>query len=389
MKHRFQAKGHINVQEAYAFRSICRRAPARCRFVTLQDSMVNLCIEAKGRSSSPALNRVLVQTWAEVMFRGQVPRGLHTPTWSLRADEPSRNRPIRPPRMRFPNWLWLLLRNNTQAADAAVLELDQLPPVSRPEVRWINLVLGLATSAALILGRGRGRTEEGGSQLRGDSTSTGTRCDVAAARPSPTLVQGLVGDAGESGVDLGGARCAGVFGVDSGVWLRDLRGLVAARRPQGYAARHLGGSAVGEAHSNERLEGGGQVGGSRALHSPHSSPGESAASALQRLRGLGVVQSPHSYLDRLLGIAEAGRSLCAGEWRYPGGEAWIAAESAQPQKALGHGKAAVRTSGRRRRAPHLLGCPEVASAWRTALAGISDLTHEAAAGRAAGPCAFP
>ena len=155
MKHRFKSPGHINVQEAYAFRSICRRAPSRCRFVTLQDSLVNLSTEAKGRSSSPALNRTLLQTWAEVLFRGQVPRGLHTTTWSLRADEPSRDRPVRPPRMKFPSWLWLLLSKNTQARDAGAAEISRLPNLVRAEVRWMVLAIPLASARGLLLGRGR------------------------------------------------------------------------------------------------------------------------------------------------------------------------------------------------------------------------------------------
>ena len=155
MKHRFKSPGHINVQAAYAFRSICRRAPSRCRFVTLQDSLVNLSIEAKGRSSSPALNRIILQTWAEVLFRGQVPRGLHAPTWSLRADEPSRDKPVRPPRMKNPSWLWLLLSKNTQARDAGAAEISRLPNLSRAEVRWMALAIPLASARGLLLGRGR------------------------------------------------------------------------------------------------------------------------------------------------------------------------------------------------------------------------------------------
>ena len=47
---------HINIQEARAYRSLLRRVPSLRRFCVMQDSQVNLSVEAKGRSSSIALN---------------------------------------------------------------------------------------------------------------------------------------------------------------------------------------------------------------------------------------------------------------------------------------------------------------------------------------------
>ena len=67
---------------------------------------MNLAVEAKGRSSSLALNRVVCQTSVEIVGRELYPKACHTPTWSLRADAPSRSRNIERPRCRWPGWLW-------------------------------------------------------------------------------------------------------------------------------------------------------------------------------------------------------------------------------------------------------------------------------------------
>ena len=158
LKHPFKKHGHINIQEARAYKSLLRRVPSSRRFVVAQDSQVNLAVEAKGRSSSIALNRVVSQTAVETIGREQYPKAYHTPTWSLRADAPSRNRQIERPRCCWPPWLWDLADGSPSRTASAVAALDALPEVSKAELRWVHWTLSLASSLDLLLGVGRGST---------------------------------------------------------------------------------------------------------------------------------------------------------------------------------------------------------------------------------------
>ena len=139
-------KGHINIQEQHAFRAVCRRAPRASRVVVGQDSRVNIGVESKGRSSSTSLNRVMLQTWAEVLGRDQYVKGLHMPTWSLRADDPSRGKPVSSPRLAWPPWLFDMLSQNEARRRSAAAEIDAMADLSRQEVRWMGVVLARAAA---------------------------------------------------------------------------------------------------------------------------------------------------------------------------------------------------------------------------------------------------
>ena len=376
MKHRFREKGHINVQEAYAFRSICRRAPPRCRFVTFQDSLVNLSIEAKGRCSSPSLNRVLLQSWAEVIFRGQQPRGLHTPTWSLRADEPSRDKAIRPPRMCYPEWVWLLLRDTEQDADEAAKQIDLLPSLRRPEVRWMSIALAAGARLGFILGRGR-RSAEGKCASRiADPPAAGQPGDAGAEGAPPQVVSDLDG---YSGGGAARADCQGagrVLGADHRVWLRHFRELVAAERPCRHSVGDQRRRPLGEANVDVGVASSVALAGARTEHPAHAASGVDLEGAMRGLHGVGVASTARDYLAQLLRLASTGRELHFGPWRLVEGLEGNLNKDPQSQAQSGNGKAAILKAGRRRRPPYLPEDRRHAEAWRAAVARFSRGTDQ-------------
>ena len=137
-RYTFKRPSHIDVLESHAYKTLMRAVPMHSRFVVFQDSMVCLGASAKGRSSSNALNRVLRQSMALQLAKNRYPVGHHTPTWALRADDPSRARAIRAPRTQLPHWfLQLRLKQVSCAQDS----LDGCSGTSRALGRWL-LFLG-------------------------------------------------------------------------------------------------------------------------------------------------------------------------------------------------------------------------------------------------------
>ena len=266
VKHRLQKRGHINIQEAFAFRSLCRRAPARSRFATLQDPLVNLCIEAKGRFSSPALNRVLFQTWAEVLGHRQYPRGIHTPTWSLRADCPSRSREIDPPRLAIPRWVWRRISDRQELVDLAAAEIDAMEAISKMEVRWMGFTLAVASLAELVLGPNLLDTPGArGAPARGahpGPAGFGRHC--AAPGEADLGVRGVAEHAGGGATGGGGARGALFLQSNARIWLQALRRWVVQSRPTRGVAGHQRPAPMGPVFADFWLEGSNEVGGTGA-----------------------------------------------------------------------------------------------------------------------------
>ena len=102
--YKFRKPNHINILECHVHQTLMQVAPMDCRLVAFQDSMVTLGPTAKGRSSSESLNRVLRGTMSLQLAKNIFPVGIHCPTWSLRADDPSRQKRVRPPRCALPRW---------------------------------------------------------------------------------------------------------------------------------------------------------------------------------------------------------------------------------------------------------------------------------------------
>ena len=235
LKQPFKRFGHINIQEARAYRAVLRRVPSLRRFCVMQDSQVNLSVEAKGRSSSIALNRVVCQTSMDVVGRELYPKAFHGPTWSLRADAPSRNRAVERPRLCWPAWLFDLAAGGEEREARAVAELDAMPVVSKAELRWVQFTLHLADALGILLGRGLRSTTcaDQSPRLCSDSqgpSGGGNRCEEGAAggaaRPVYTGADGVgdVGDASEGGPAV-------ALDADPRIWFSALRDAASSGGP--------------------------------------------------------------------------------------------------------------------------------------------------------------
>ena len=141
-KFRFRKSGHINVNETRTYKSwlkyMAKHEPCS-RFMGLFDSRVTIGAAAKGRSSSPALGRVLQGSVAYVLGSELYPGLLHTASKDNRADEPSRDRDVRPPSFAPPAWLSDLLRGDPKRFDMVV----QSSSISKNPARWLRFLLML------------------------------------------------------------------------------------------------------------------------------------------------------------------------------------------------------------------------------------------------------
>ena len=136
MQYKFTQHAHINIQEAKARRSLFKRLPCNKRVVVCQDSRVNLGALGKGRSPAAALNRVMRSEAPLILGKNLYVSGLHLPTWSIRADSPSRCLPVSPPRIALPPWFWQL-RAGLRSGAAS---LDALQGLPRAYNRWMVFV---------------------------------------------------------------------------------------------------------------------------------------------------------------------------------------------------------------------------------------------------------
>ena len=140
LRYRFARQGHINVQEARAYKTwlkfLCRHH-RRSRALGLIDSRVLLGAAAKGRSSSAALGRVLLTALPYVLGGGLYPGGLHVYSEANRSDGPSRGRSVAPPTKDWPVWLHELCEGRTYRFDVC-LAAARVPKLAG---RWLRLLL--------------------------------------------------------------------------------------------------------------------------------------------------------------------------------------------------------------------------------------------------------
>ena len=136
----FARPAHINCLESRTVKTLtklaCRTSPDS-RIATLIDSRVTIGAGAKGRSSSSALNRIQQGSLGYVLGGGLYIGGLYAPTGIHRADDPTRRRPIRSPRIDQPSWLRDLAAGHFARLDV-VLFADRL---CRPWNLWCRLLL--------------------------------------------------------------------------------------------------------------------------------------------------------------------------------------------------------------------------------------------------------
>ena len=140
--YRFPRANHINV-----LKTLVQIVPMNSRVVVFQDSLVTLGSHAKGRSSSRALNRILKKSMAVQLAKNVFASGFHCPTWALRADDPSRQKQVRPPRVPLPSWFLALRAGQREAAQDT---LDACSGNPRSWGRW--LLFGYAAVLASSAG---------------------------------------------------------------------------------------------------------------------------------------------------------------------------------------------------------------------------------------------
>lgn len=136
----FKVPGHINVNESRTHKSWIKsmaKSEPNTRFCGLLDSRVTMGAASKGRSSSPAISRVLQGTMAYIIGGNLYPGLLHCYSSENRADDPSRNRPLRGPSKELPRWLTALERGDSGPFDCAVAASR----FSKNPARWLRLLL--------------------------------------------------------------------------------------------------------------------------------------------------------------------------------------------------------------------------------------------------------
>ena len=99
-RYRFKKSGHINVNEASVYKSWLKamaKSQPCSRFVGLLDSRVTIGATAKGRSSSPAISRILQGCLAYALGAELYPACLHCRSDDNRSDAPSRDCSVEEP----------------------------------------------------------------------------------------------------------------------------------------------------------------------------------------------------------------------------------------------------------------------------------------------------
>eukprot|EP00971_Amphidinium_carterae_P323418 6427320-Amphidinium_carterae.2 len=141
-RYNFSRHGHINCLEARAQKS-CLKHLAKlhpsARVILLQDSRVTIGSTAKGRSSSAALNHIARTQLPYILGGGLQISALHVPSALHRADDPSRNVPVRPPSRPVPAWYSHLVLGYCERFDLVLRADSMLWPWSG----WRRLLLQL------------------------------------------------------------------------------------------------------------------------------------------------------------------------------------------------------------------------------------------------------
>ena len=173
MQYTFKHVSHINLQETKARRSVIKRLPHSRRVVLFQDSRVNLGSLGKGRSPSLCLLGLMRQEAPYILGKNLYLAGVHLPTWSIRADGPSRKRLVDPPCVAIPKWFWQLRTQKIPLHDV-LADLEGLP---RAVNRWM-----VFTGKLLLLVSSRGSaTSSSASQSRPSETRPDYREDQSVS----------------------------------------------------------------------------------------------------------------------------------------------------------------------------------------------------------------
>ena len=142
-RYKFSRSGHINVNEVRTYKSwikMMAKERPNSRFLGILDSRVTIGAAAKGRSSSDSLSRIFRGSLPYILGSNLYPGCVHCSSQDNRADEPSRDRPIRGPSREKPLWLTELQQDRFRHFDV-VLAASQ---ATRVVGRWIRILLLLA-----------------------------------------------------------------------------------------------------------------------------------------------------------------------------------------------------------------------------------------------------
>ena len=178
-KFSFRHSSHINLLEAQVRKVLAKRVAAGCRYIVLQDSKVCLGAFNKGRSGSERLNRTLGIEAAYQLAKDVSFAGIHTPTWAIRADNPSRHLRVLASRIPLPRWFWLLQQGRVDRARAL---LDAISDTNRALARWalFGAVARSCATSAVPISSFRAKAEQGpqGSSGFGNRQSDSSHCSV-------------------------------------------------------------------------------------------------------------------------------------------------------------------------------------------------------------------
>ena len=140
LRYKFKQPGHINVLEARMYKTFQKYASTRypdSPTLSLLDSRVTLGAVAKGRSSSPALCRILQGTLPYTLGGGLYAGNLHVYSAKNRADGPSRGRPADAPTKALPVWYTELCQGRPYLFDL-VVATSRVPKLA---ARWLRFLL--------------------------------------------------------------------------------------------------------------------------------------------------------------------------------------------------------------------------------------------------------
>ena len=184
IQYRFRMAVHINLQESKVRRSLVKRLRPNQRVVVAQDSRVNLGAFCKGRSPSKALNTLLRSEAPYILGKNLYLAGIHMPTWSIRADDPSRGRKVSEPRTPLPAWFWPL-KAGVPGSHGALDDVESLP---RAFNRWFLF------GGAMLLRVSRGQCTAARASSFAQPGAAGTRQSIAADRGSQNNSPGQTGN---------------------------------------------------------------------------------------------------------------------------------------------------------------------------------------------------
>lgn len=325
----FRRLEHINLQETKARRSLFKRIKPNRRVVVFQDSRVNLGSLGKGRSPSESLNRLMRSEAPLILGKNLLVGGAHLPTWSIRADCPSRSKPVFAPRACVPSWFWQLRVGKVQRVAE---ELDELQGLGRSSNRWFLFASVLLLRVSSDSPQTRGST---GSEPRADRTRQDHREDPCLENIFARPFADLAGN--------GGARIPiRNFGsAPHRQFVRVLRGVcdsVVSRRPDqtdGCRESECGGAEVWMAslRTCRALEHPQNVGGAGAKPAPQTSSQADLVCNCDYCTGVAMaasggplgpclfwfIETIRSYRTAKKGFVASGRSLGAGGSLHSGG----------------------------------------------------------------------